>query len=42
LELLARYGIDYAQGHYIGPAVPQPLEVVFDPGALATEDSSKE
>jgi diguanylate cyclase (GGDEF)-like protein len=42
LRLLARYGIDYAQGHYIGRAAPQPLEVVFDAESLATQDSSKE
>jgi EAL domain-containing protein (putative c-di-GMP-specific phosphodiesterase class I) len=32
LQLLAKYGIDYAQGHYIGRAAPEPLplEVVFD------------
>jgi EAL domain-containing protein (putative c-di-GMP-specific phosphodiesterase class I) len=42
LQLLASYGIDYAQGHYIGPATPQPLEVVFDAGSLATQYSSKE
>jgi EAL domain-containing protein (putative c-di-GMP-specific phosphodiesterase class I) len=42
LRLLARYGIDYAQGHYIGRAAPQPLEVVSDAESLATQDSSKE
>lgn len=42
LRLLARYGIDYAQGYYIGRAVPQPLEVVLDMESLATQDSSKE
>jgi len=30
LRLLAKYGIDYAQGYYIGRAVAQPLEAVFD------------
>jgi diguanylate cyclase (GGDEF)-like protein len=29
LQLLAKYGIDYAQGHFIGRAEPQPLEVVL-------------
>ena len=37
LRLLARYGIDYAQGYYIGRAVPHPLEAVFDAESLATQ-----
>jgi diguanylate cyclase (GGDEF)-like protein len=37
LQLLAKYGIDYAQGHYIGRAVPQPLAVVFDAQSLETD-----
>ena len=31
LTLLSKYGIDYAQGFYIGRAVPQPPEFVCDP-----------
>jgi EAL domain-containing protein (putative c-di-GMP-specific phosphodiesterase class I) len=42
LQLLATYGIDYAQGNYIGRAAPFPLEVVFDKWLLATQDSSEE
>ena len=30
LRLLAKYGIDYAQGFYIGRAVAQPAETVFE------------
>jgi len=30
LRLLAKYGIDYAQGFYIGRAVAQPAEAVFE------------
>src|SRR5262249_22705159 len=41
LQLLARYGIDYAQGQYIGAAAPQPLETVFDTRSLAPQGSSK-
>jgi EAL domain-containing protein (putative c-di-GMP-specific phosphodiesterase class I) len=36
LRLLAKYGIDYAQGYYIGRAVEQPLEAVFDAESVAT------
>ena len=36
LRLLAKYGIDYAQGYYIGRAVAQPLEAVFDAEAAVT------
>jgi diguanylate cyclase (GGDEF)-like protein len=35
LRLLAKYGIDYAQGYYIGRAVPEPLEAVFNPESVA-------
>jgi len=30
LRLLAKYGLDYAQGFYIGRAVPQPAETIFE------------
>jgi EAL domain-containing protein (putative c-di-GMP-specific phosphodiesterase class I) len=30
LSLLARYGIDYAQGFYIGRAVPKPVETISE------------
>jgi len=33
LSLLAKYGIDYAQGFYIGRAVEKPTEMVLDPRA---------
>ena len=39
LRLLAKYGIDYAQGYYIGRAVPQPLEAVFDVESVARADT---
>jgi EAL domain-containing protein (putative c-di-GMP-specific phosphodiesterase class I) len=39
LRLLAKYGIDYAQGYYIGRAMPQPLEAVFDVESVARADS---
>jgi diguanylate cyclase (GGDEF)-like protein len=30
LRLLAKYGIDYAQGFYVGRAVPQPVETILE------------
>ena len=38
LRLLARYGIDYAQGYYIGRAVAQPLEAVLELDSMVTQD----
>jgi diguanylate cyclase (GGDEF)-like protein len=35
LSLLAKYGIDYAQGFYIGRAAPQPAESILEVQALS-------
>src|SRR5262249_2726564 len=38
LRLLEKYGIDYAQGYYIGRAVAQPLEAVLESESVAAQD----